>query len=99
MNLNMPVFVFPNLGREQCSAYYTSDAFGVFGSDRCKSPWYEVTVVPDGSVTPCMELSMGNIHEESFSSIWNGPKFVHFRETILKRSFPYCIRCCGLHRY
>lgn len=52
-------------------------------------PWiyYSLVVHVNGDIVPCCrdpkgEEVMGNIFNESFDEIWNGPKFVDFRKRI-----------------
>ena len=54
-------------------------------------PWiyYSIAIHVNGNVVPCCrdprgEEVMGNILEQDFDEIWNGPKFVSLRERIQK---------------
>lgn len=63
------------------------------------APWKEVLILPDGSVSPCLDFVAGNLKEEGFLSIWNGPRFVQFRRKLKQMGkFPICNRCCILYR-
>lgn len=60
----------------------------------CNWPWRYAFISYEGVVTPCCSLKdptkikLGNIFEESFKDIWQGEKFVEFRQNIKFRSFP-----------
>jgi radical SAM protein with 4Fe4S-binding SPASM domain len=53
----------------------------------CYVGWVQAHVKPDGSVHPCnsCELSMGNVGDETFAEIWNGPAFRRFRRDMMRR--------------
>jgi radical SAM protein with 4Fe4S-binding SPASM domain len=50
----------------------------------CAAPFYMLHVYPDGKISPCYSFDfpkhkfLGNIHEESMYSIWNGKKLYDF---------------------
>lgn len=56
----------------------------------CPQLFYEMTIHPDGSVSPCcadykyVEQSLGNIHTESISEIWNSARWNRIRINALK---------------
>ncbi|MCL5265298.1 MAG: radical SAM protein [Chloroflexi bacterium] len=96
-NHRVPVEFLIDFTPEELRRYYTDFSFSP--KSRCLVPWREVLILPDGSVSPCLDFIAGNVREESFLRIWNGPRFIHFRRT-LKRlgKFPACNRCCLLYR-
>ena len=56
--------------------------------DRCARLWFNPVITWDGKVVPCCfdknaEYVMGDLNNESFREIWNGPKFRIFRKSIL----------------
>ncbi|HPF01698.1 MAG TPA: radical SAM/SPASM domain-containing protein [Bacteroidales bacterium] len=56
--------------------------------DRCARLWFNPVVTWDGNVIPCCfdkdaEHIMGNLQEESFRDIWNGPRYRLFRRSLL----------------
>jgi radical SAM protein with 4Fe4S-binding SPASM domain len=71
----------------------------------CFFPWFSAMIRADGSVVPCgeyrhPEYSAGNVRDEPFAKIWNGPKMRRFRQVLRKtKFFPGCDRCCGLDSY
>jgi len=62
-----------------------------------KSFWVE----SNGDVYPCSNFTdycVGNILEQDFYDIWNGQKFVQFREEMNKDLFSICSRCCDMYK-
>jgi radical SAM protein with 4Fe4S-binding SPASM domain len=59
-----------------------------------------VKVEPDGGVFPCCrgpeELRMGNLAEQSFAEIWNGPKYRELRRRMNQGDLPECCRDCSV---
>ncbi|MBN1107824.1 MAG: SPASM domain-containing protein [Bacteroidales bacterium] len=56
--------------------------------DRCARLWFNPVITWDGNVLPCCfdkdaEHIMGNLLEESFRDIWNGPRYRLFRRSLL----------------
>jgi len=70
----------------------------------CTVGWIFCRILPDGDVAPCCrgaDKPMGNLFEQSFAEIWNGPRYREFRRMALKhkKSHPYfkpigCYRTC-----
>jgi radical SAM protein with 4Fe4S-binding SPASM domain len=53
----------------------------------CLVPWFSTYITAKGKVLPCCFLTdedhvLGNIHEQDFPSIWNGPKYQEFRRRL-----------------
>jgi radical SAM protein with 4Fe4S-binding SPASM domain len=76
------------------------------GRGPCPIPFDEPTVDADGNVYPCnlftdAPLSMGNVYETPFLSIWHGSRFMKFRHMLLEQGglLPICNRCCQLTEY
>ena len=65
----------------------------------CTQPFYVASVYYDGSVAGCScgdwrrSLIMGNILEDSFYDIWNGPKYQEFRKMQLRGGRKKCLAC------
>lgn len=60
-----------------------------------------VRIIPNGNVYPCCRgwdehLLMGNIFEQSFEEIWNGPKYQKLREEFLTGELREGCRNCTL---
>ncbi|TRZ49940.1 MAG: radical SAM protein, partial [Dehalococcoidia bacterium] len=54
----------------------------------CTFPWYSLTILYDGTVTPCPqdfmgEIELGNVRTESISKIWNGKKMIQLRKKMV----------------
>lgn len=60
---------------------------------RCLNPWYSVTILPDGSVTPCQGLILGNIKKDKLMKLWNISAMRTFRKIRKKSQPPGCFRC------
>lgn len=81
---------------EHIRQYYAKMALPI--KIRCFDPWFDVTVLPNGDLTPCHAFvfyRIGNIRKEKFDELWNNKKFVDFRRFMLKNgSLPICYMCC-----
>ena len=69
--------------------------------DNCARLWFNPVITWDGKVLPCCfdkdaEHIMGDLSQESFREIWNGPRYRVFRKAILKdRSMIEICRNCS----
>lgn len=64
----------------------------------CPMAMNYVKVTPDGKVYPCCrgpdELEMGNVLEQPFDEIWNGPAYQEFRRRMFAADYPdVCASC------
>lgn len=66
----------------------------------CFQPWEYIQLSAEGDVLPCCAIMgsekapvMGNLHRESFESIWRGERFRHFRTTAARGSNEICNHC------
>ena len=64
----------------------------------CEYPWLSLTVMADGNVVPCTQISnnelvMGNVNEQSLEEIWNGEKYKKLREMHVTGDFPKDHKC------
>lgn len=66
---------------------------------KCKIPWKSATITANGDAiinNRCFEYKAGNIHEQTFTEIWNGERYQTFRRALKREGyFPACYRCCG----
>ena len=68
--------------------------------NRCARLWFNPVISWDGKVLPCCfdkdaEYIMGDLNEDSFRDIWNGPRYRIFRKSILSnRSMTQICRNC-----
>lgn len=63
----------------------------------CAKKWEVLTILPNGDLTPCLGLIMGNLKNSSFKEIWNNKKYKDFRKKLKQcKKFQGCLRCCGL---
>jgi MoaA/NifB/PqqE/SkfB family radical SAM enzyme len=64
---------------------------------RCVVTWFIAEIIASGEVIPytrCYHVPLGNINEQSFTQIWNGPKARAWRQTLRRQKrFPACTRC------
>lgn len=87
-----PVFL-PNLPSQLLESYYLDLAHPF--PQECNAPWKGCRILPDGTVSPCLHLTAGNIASQPFKEIWNGPKMRRLRQIIAQQLFPGCARCCS----
>jgi MoaA/NifB/PqqE/SkfB family radical SAM enzyme len=86
---------YPDLGDSQIQAFYQSPGHSFRGA--CFSRWLRADVLPDGTVSPCLGLDVGNVRNKPFRQIWNGVALRRFRAELAARGvFAGCSRCCGL---
>ncbi|MEO0373998.1 MAG: radical SAM protein [Cyanobacteria bacterium P01_A01_bin.17] len=67
---------------------------------KCSWPWKSAYICTNGDVVPCAILAdsdtvkMGNIHEQSFSEIWNNDEYQDFRACHVAHDLPdHCKHC------
>jgi|GEM_PF-3580619 len=80
------------LTRETLELYYTDQKWDIV-PNYCSTPWSECALLPNGDIYTCPDLPIGNILEQSFDEIWNGPKARNLRERVSERLFPACTGC------
>ena len=69
-----------------------------YASQYCEYPWLSLTVMADGSVVPCTQVSnselvLGNVNETPLEEIWNGDKYKKLREMHVTGKFPKGHKC------
>lgn len=86
---------YPDLNGRDLNLFYDNPRHAF--RRKCFSRWLRADILPDGTVTPCLGLEVGNVRETPFTEIWNGPAYRAFRREVARRGvFPGCSRCCGL---
>ncbi len=70
--------------RASCDGFVIKSDF----PDRCARLWFNPVITWDGKVVPCCfdkdaEYVMGDLNNDSFRDIWNGPKYRMYRKSIL----------------
>ncbi len=91
--LGLPLKILPNLSQDMLHGYYLDPQYPF--SNHCNSLWQKLRVLPDGTVSPCMHLILGNIKDQSIESMWNGESMRTFRRLISNNLMPICFRCCS----
>jgi len=94
--------ILPDIEKESQIRRYYNDHSWHCGYPKCESIYYTAEISPDGRVTPCrdyQDFTAGNINEQTFYDIWNGPPFKKFRREMKKGLMPVCTRCCGLQGF
>jgi radical SAM protein with 4Fe4S-binding SPASM domain len=78
---------------EELPYYYPG--YCMLSADRIK-------VTTDGDVYPCCvaeggDLRLGNLHQQSFQEVWNGPTAQDLRRAMLTHDLPDICRKCSFH--
>lgn len=75
----------------------TKDIKTPFLSSPCFEPWYNLIIMPNGSVGPC-SVSGGNgenIRRKTIKQIWFGKYFNEIRKKLISKNlFHFCKSCC-----
>ena len=69
-----------------------------YATQYCEYPWLSLTVMADGNVVPCTQVSnselvLGNVNENSLEEIWNGEKYKELRKMHVTGNFPKGHKC------
>jgi len=98
----VPVGFMPDYSEREIRAYYTGERF-VPETPRgvCRGPWNTANVLPNGDVSPCLDVVVGNVRDPGgFAGAWNGPRMQRFRRLLRdEKLFPACTRCCIYYRF
>lgn len=63
----------------------------------CFIPWQNVSIAPNGDVFPCLSYKVGNIKNTPLKEIWNGERYIEFRQMLKKHKIiSACETCCQL---
>lgn len=84
------------------SSHYFKMASGAAPATRsCLQPWMTFIVKSNGEVRPCCgtDKVFGNLTDQSFEEIWNGPAYRDLRSRSATGNFPsICTNCLGESR-
>lgn len=95
----IPVAFYPALDRSELHTYY-NDAETLIRPRPPGCAWLQTAIFPNGDVSPCFNLVVGNIREQPFMEIWNGEKFRAHRMRLAEHgAYSVCARCCAYFRY
>lgn len=69
-----------------------------YSKQYCEYPWTSLTVMAEGNVVPCTQISnneivLGNVNEQSLEEIWNSEKYKNFRKMHITGNFPPKHKC------
>lgn len=70
----------------------------------CRWPWDSTYITYDGTVMPCClastpdRASFGNLLDQGFGAIWNGPRYGSFRVALASRNVPAVCEGCAIMR-
>lgn len=94
----MPILFFPSIKTKDLFHYYND--FDYPFKRTCTFPWLALRVQPEGGLTTCNGLELGNIRTEKLKRIWNGHKNNEFRKKLRKSGISRnCNRCCHRNYY
>jgi MoaA/NifB/PqqE/SkfB family radical SAM enzyme len=82
----------PDVAHHHLAPYYLDLDYPF--PQECRHLWMACRILPDGTVSPCLHLIMGNITEAPLQEIWNSPAYLNLRRLVAKGLFPGCARCC-----
>lgn len=90
------ISILPDYGVGDLATFHY-DPLRFMTGQRCMVSWFIAQIIANGDVIPytrCYNVPFGNINEQSFSEIWNGPKIRAFRRDLRWHGrFPACTRC------
>jgi len=69
-----------------------------YSKQYCEYPWLSVSIMADGNVVPCTQISnheivLGNVKENTLEEIWNGKKYQELRKMHITGKFPKGHKC------
>jgi radical SAM protein with 4Fe4S-binding SPASM domain len=70
------------------------------GRFHCFRPFYYTIIRENGDVVACNRVKdtrvrpIGNIHEQSLTSLWNSERYKLFRQSSTPVNFEDCVQCC-----
>ena len=69
-----------------------------YAKQYCEYPWTSTTVMAEGNVVPCTQISnneiiLGNVNDNSLEDIWNGENYENLRKMHITGNFPKGHKC------
>ncbi len=69
-----------------------------YAKQYCEYPWTSTTVMAEGNVVPCTQISnneivLGNVNKDSLKNIWNGKAYEDLRKMHITGKFPKGHKC------
>ena len=69
-----------------------------YAKQYCEYPWTSSTVMAEGNVVPCTQISnneivLGNVNKNSLEEIWNGKNYQELRKMHITGNFPKGHKC------
>jgi len=84
----------PEKLRKIHSYYAAFYGLNPFPYKKCNAPWVSTVVEADGTVRPCFfHAPIGNIRDQSLSTILNDDKAIDFRKSLDMNKNETCIKC------
>jgi MoaA/NifB/PqqE/SkfB family radical SAM enzyme len=71
----------------------------------CMNPWESPFITVDGNLSPCPStyyndgISIGNVLDEGFSTLWNNDAIQAYRRGVAEGNNPYCNNCPTRERF
>ncbi|MEK3723349.1 radical SAM/SPASM domain-containing protein [Paenibacillus sp. FSL H8-0034] len=91
----------PGLEFDEIKAFVTGDEMTSRCATDCLALATRIDVTPNGNISACKffsEFSVGNLHEQSLTEIWNSEAYDKIRETINSGGLtPACSKCNVLY--
>lgn len=95
----IPAVFYPELNLKELHTYYNEPETMI----RPRTPgcaWLQTQIFPNGDVSPCFNVVVGNIRDKPFMEIWNDKPFREHRMRLAQHgAYSICARCCAYHRY
>jgi radical SAM protein with 4Fe4S-binding SPASM domain len=87
----------PAWTKTELEKFYKNTGVFMRPGARCMASWFIIQILANGNVIPysrCHNKSFGNINNNPFLSVWNGPEIKQWRRFIKKnKKMPMCKRC------
>lgn len=94
----LPILFYPDLDRDAMRTYYAEpEQFTHQAVPSCA--WISTDILPNGDVSPCFDMVVGNVMRQPFMEAWNSASFrAHRRRLTTDGPYPVCARCCAYFR-